>query len=259
MIPALEIRNLNKSFGAIQVAKDISLVLAEGARHALIGPNGAGKTTLVSMISGVVRPDKGSVLLFGHDISADTPAARTKRGLVRTFQVSNLFGKLSVLENVFLAVCENSNSSLDFWTAAGKKRHLIERAEAIIDQLKLTSSAHDRVSEIAYGRQRLVEIAIALALHPRVLLLDEPAAGIPHSETDVLLSAVDSLPKYIAILMIEHDMQIVRRFATEVTVLVRGSVLMSGTPADVMSSDQVKEVYLGQSGAMRFSSEMLHA
>jgi ABC-type branched-subunit amino acid transport system ATPase component len=259
MTAALEIQGLNKSFGAIQVARDITLSLEEGARRALIGPNGAGKTTFVSLLSGVVRPDSGRVLLFGQDITSDSASVRTKKGLVRTFQVSNLFGKLSVLENVFLAVSERSNASFDLWTGAGKKRELIDKAEHLIEQLRLTDNIHDPVSQIAYGRQRLVEIALALALEPRVLLLDEPAAGIPHSETDVLLEAVYSLPTNIAILMIEHDMQVVRRFASEVTVLVGGAVLMTGTPKDVMVSEQVREVYLGHAGANRFSSETLHA
>jgi ABC-type branched-subunit amino acid transport system ATPase component len=259
MTAALEIQALNKSFGAIRVAKDISIVLERGARHALIGPNGAGKTSLVGMLSGVIRPNSGRVLLFGEDITHDSPSRRTRKGLVRTFQVSNLFVKLTVLENIFLAVSEKARASFDFWTSAGKKRALIERAEQVIEQMRLTDNINDRISEVAYGRQRLVEIAIALALEPRVLLLDEPAAGIPHSEVGVLLDAVDRLSDEIAILMIEHDMQIVRRFASSVTVLVAGAVLMTGTPDDVMRSDQVREVYLGQSGAHRFLSDSLHA
>jgi len=259
MFSALEIKNLNKSFGAIQVAKDISVALERGARHALIGPNGAGKTSLVGMLSGVIRPNSGQVLLFGQDITHDSPSVRTRKGLVRTFQVNNLFTRLTVLENVFLAVSEKAGASFDFWTGAGQKRALIERAEQVIEQMKLTSNIHDRVSEIAYGRQRLIEIAIGLALEPQVLLLDEPAAGIPHSEVDVFLDAVYSLPDDIAILMIEHDMQIVRRFASRVTVLVGGAVLLTGTPKDVMMSETVREVYLGNSGADRFSSATLHA
>jgi branched-chain amino acid transport system ATP-binding protein len=259
MTEALEVQNLNKSFGAIQVAKDISITLERGARHALIGPNGAGKTSLVGILSGVITPNSGHILLFGQDITKDSPSLRTRKGLVRTFQVSNLFTNLTVLENVYLAVSEKFRSSFDFWTGAGKKRELIERAEHVIEQMKLTGDVHSRVSEIAYGRQRLVEIAIGLALEPQVLLLDEPAAGIPHSETDVLLDAVYGLPEEIAILMIEHDMQIVRRFASKVTVLVNGAVLITGTPQDVMMSDKVREVYLGHSGASRYSSETLHA
>jgi len=259
MIDALEVQNLNKSFGAIQVARNISIKLEQGARHALIGPNGAGKTSLVGMLSGVIAPNSGRILLYGQDIMKDSPSLRTRNGLVRTFQVSNLFVNLSVLENVYLAVSEQSRSSFDFWTGAGKKRELIARAEQVIEQMQLTGDIHRKVSSIAYGRQRLLEIAIALALQPKVLLLDEPAAGIPHSETDLLLNAVFSLPKDIAILMIEHDMQIVRRFANTVTVLVNGAVLTTGTPQDVMMSAEVREVYLGHTGANRFSSETLHA
>ncbi len=259
MVDALEVQSLSKSFGAIQVARDISIKLEPGARHALIGPNGAGKTSLVGMLSGVITPNSGRILLYGQDIMKDSPSVRTRNGLVRTFQVSNLFVNLTVLENVYLAVNEQLRSSFDFWTGAGKKRELIARAEHVIEQMQLTGDIHKKVSEIAYGRQRLLEIAIALALEPKVLLLDEPAAGIPHSETDLLLNAVYSLPKDIAILMIEHDMQIVRRFANTVTVLVNGAVLTSGTPQDVMMSEQVREVYLGHTGANRFSSKSLHA
>jgi branched-chain amino acid transport system ATP-binding protein len=259
MTAALEVKGITKSYGAIQVARDITIALQAGERHALIGPNGAGKTTLVNILSGTVTPNSGTISLFGHDITKDSSAKRTRKGLVRTFQVSNLFKKLSVLENVFLAVSQKESASFDFWTGAGKRRRLIERAEAVIDQLKLTDSINDRVSEIAYGRQRLVELAIALALEPKVLLLDEPAAGIPHSETDILLDAVEGLPKHIAILMIEHDMQIVRRFASDVTVLVSGAILMRGSPKDVMMSHQVREVYLGRGGADRFASDSLHA
>jgi branched-chain amino acid transport system ATP-binding protein len=169
--------------------------------------------------------------------------------------VSSLFAKLTVLENIFLAASENAGASSDMWHAAGRRRALIERAEGIMERLHLTDRRHHRVSEIPYGVQRLLEIAIALALEPKVLLLDEPAAGIPADEVGVLLDAVDSLPPQIAILMIEHDMHVVRRFATEVHVLVHGRMLMTGPPADVMASPDVRAVYLGDSGRSRFGSE----
>jgi branched-chain amino acid transport system ATP-binding protein len=250
--PALEARHLHKAYGALKVATDVSLLLMPGARHALIGPNGAGKTTLVHILSGVVRPDTGTIAVFGRDVTDEDSARRTKLGLVRTFQVSSLFPRLTVLENVFLAVSEHAGASANLWRPAGRQRHLIERSEAVLEQLRLADDAQRRVSEIAYGRQRLVEIAIALALEPKVLLLDEPAAGIPSGEVGILLDAIESLPKDIAILMIEHDMQMVRRFAAAVSVLVHGKMLMTGTPSEVMASPDVRSVYLGASGQARF-------
>jgi len=254
--PALEATGLRKSFGALTVTDDVTLRLNAGCRTALIGPNGAGKTSLVGLLSGTIRPDAGRISLFGRDIVHEGLAFRVKQGLVRTFQVSSLFAKLTVLENVFLAVSENAGASSDMWQAAGRRRALIERAEGIMERLHLTGRRHHRVSEIPYGVQRLLEIAIALALEPKVLLLDEPAAGIPADEVGVLLDAVDSLPPQIAVLMIEHDMHVVRRFATEVHVLVHGRILMTGPPAEVMASPDVRAVYLGDSGRSRFASEV---
>jgi branched-chain amino acid transport system ATP-binding protein len=252
---ALEATGLQKSFGALKVTDDVGLRLEAGSRTALIGPNGAGKTTLVGLLSGTVRPDAGRIALHGRDVTRDALAFRVKQGLVRTFQVSSLFAKLTVLENIFLAISENEGASRDLWRPAGRRRDLIERAEAIMKRLHLTDSRHRRVTEIPYGVQRLLEIAIALALEPKVLLLDEPAAGIPTDEVGVLLDAVASLPPQIAVLMIEHDMHVVRRFATEVYVLFRGRVLTVGPPAEVMASPEVRAVYLGTSGQSRFAGE----
>jgi branched-chain amino acid transport system ATP-binding protein len=254
-VPALEATGLQKSFGALKVMDDVGLRLEAGSRTALIGPNGAGKTTLVGLLSGTIRADAGRISLHGRDITRDALAFRVKQGLVRTFQVSSLFAKLTVLENIFLAVSENAGASHDFWRPAGRRRDLIERAEGILERLHLADARHRRVSEIAYGEQRLLEIALALALEPKVLLLDEPAAGIPTDEVGVLLDAVAGLPPDIAILMIEHDMHVVRRFATEVYVLVRGRVLTVGPPAEVMTSPEVRAVYLGTSGQSRFAGE----
>ncbi len=258
MTAALETFDLCKTFGALKVVDRVSLRLPQGARHALIGPNGAGKTTLVQLLSGVLRADSGRILLAGADITTSSQQRRVKQGLVRTFQVTNLFRGLSVLENVFLAVSERQGASRQMFAAAGRRRDLIERAEAIIEQLGLAGDRHRRISEIAYGQQRLVEIAVALSLDPKVLLLDEPAAGIPSRETSLLLDAVERLPPDIAILMIEHDMHVVRRFAREVSVLVGGRILMTGLPHEVMSSQEVHSVYLGQAGQKRFTAGVSH-
>lgn len=258
-IPALEAAGLCKRFGALHVTRDVSLSLARGARTALIGPNGAGKTTLVNLLTGVLKPDTGRLQLFGEDLTKASAAQRTRKGLVRTFQISSLYAGLTVFENVFIAVSQCAGRSFDMWRPAGKQTVLLERCETLLEHLRLTEDMHRKVSEIAYGRQRLVEIAIALAMEPKVLLLDEPAAGIPSNELDLLINAIASLPSDIAMLMIEHDMEMVRRFALEVAVLVQGEVLMSGTPQEVMSHAEVQAVYLGTSGTRRFEGRKVAA
>jgi branched-chain amino acid transport system ATP-binding protein len=242
---ALETRGLVKRFGALCVTNDVSIRLPRGARHALIGPNGAGKSTLVGLLSGVIRPDAGKVLIFGEDMTGFKPARRTKLGLVRTFQISSLFAKLTVLENIYLAVSEQRGESFNFWRPAGRRRESLEAVEGLLGEFRLTAHANRPVCELAYGQQRLIEIAIALALKPKVLLLDEPAAGIPSGETRLLMEAIERLSPDIAILMIEHDMELVRRFATDATVLVYGKVLTSGPLSAIMASDEVRKVYLG--------------
>jgi ABC-type branched-subunit amino acid transport system ATPase component len=244
--PALEIRRLNKSFGALAVARDIDLILDRGARHALIGPNGAGKTTLVNLITGVLKPSGGQVLLNGEDITALPQAARARRGIARTFQINQLFRGLTVLENLYLAVAERTRAANRLWRPAGSERAVVEEALAHLDALELADDALKRVRELPYGRQRLVEIAIALAQKPKVLLLDEPAAGVPSSESHLILDVVAALDPDIAILIIEHDMDVVFRFARRISVLVAGAVLTEGTPQEIAADARVRAVYLGQ-------------
>ena len=244
-VPALEISGLRKAYGGLVVTGGVSMTLPRGARHALIGPNGAGKSTLVGLISGVIRPDAGRILLDGEDISRKLPAARTRKGLVRTFQVTSLFPKLTVFENVLLAIQEQSGTSLRLWRPAASYRPQLETARDIAASLGLSADIDRPVMEMSYGQQRLVEIALAMALKPRVLLLDEPAAGIPGTEIHLLMEAIDRLSDEIAILMIEHDMEIVKRFANSVTVLVEGRVLLTAPTARVLESDEVRAVYLG--------------
>jgi ABC-type branched-subunit amino acid transport system ATPase component len=243
---ALAIRDLNKNFGALAVARDIRLELPKGARHALIGPNGAGKTTLVNLITGVLRPSGGSILLDGDDITALPQAARTRRGIARTFQINQLFRGLTVLENVYLAVAERLGAAPRLWRPAGAEREVIDQALAQLEALRLADDALRLVRELPYGRQRLVEIAIALAQHPRVLLLDEPAAGVPSSESHLILDVIGALDPDIAILIIEHDMDVVFRFASRITVLVAGAVLTEGTPHEIRADARVRAVYLGE-------------
>ena len=246
MTAALEIRDLRKSFGALAVTRDVNLVLERGARHALIGPNGAGKTTLVNLITGVLQPSAGHVLLEGQDITRLLQAARTRRGIARTFQINQLFRGLTVLENVYLAVAEREGVCNHLWRPVGAERAVIEEALAHLDALRLADDALKLVRELPYGRLRLVEIAIALALRPKVLLLDEPAAGVPSSESHLILDVIAGLDPDIAILIIEHDMDVVFRVAKYITVLVQGAVLTGGTPAEIVADERVRAVYLGE-------------
>ena len=241
----LETRGLCKSFGALDVARDVNFRLERGARHALIGPNGAGKTTFINLLTGVLLPSRGSVVLEGEDVTALAQAKRVKRGIARTFQINQLFRGLTVLENVCIAVTESLGLGGTMVRPAGRRSDVIEYASRLIEMLKLSGDAGRRIVELPYGRQRLVEIAIALGLNPRVLLLDEPAAGIPSAESHILLDAIATLPKEIAVLIIEHDMDLVFRFADRITVLVSGAILAEGSPAEIAANREVRTVYLG--------------
>jgi len=243
---ALETRGLCKNFGALQVAQDIDFALAAGARHALIGPNGAGKTTFVNLITGALAPTKGQVLLAGEDVTQLSQARRVRRRLARTFQINQLFRGLTVLENVCMSVSERLGASREALRPLGKRSDVIDEALEILRALALDGDARRLLRELPYGRQRLVEIAIALGLKPMVLLLDEPAAGVPTAESRILLDVIDRLPEDIAVLIIEHDMDVVFRFAREITVLVSGRILTQGAPARIAADQRVREVYLGK-------------
>ncbi|MBL8838567.1 MAG: ABC transporter ATP-binding protein [Alphaproteobacteria bacterium] len=243
---ALEVQGLNKNFGALVVANAIDFRLEPGARHALIGPNGAGKTTFVNLLTGRLQPTSGRILLGGDDITALSQEQRVKRGLGRTFQINQLFKGLSVLENVTLAVGERAGVAGDMFRVAGTHRGVVEEAYGLLERLGIADDALKLVREVPYGRQRLVEIALALALNPKVLLLDEPAAGVPQGESKVILDVVAALSPDIAMLIIEHDMDIVFRIAKRITVLVQGAVLIEGTPQEIAADRQVREVYLGE-------------
>jgi ABC-type branched-subunit amino acid transport system ATPase component len=243
---ALDVKGLNRSFGALHVTRDVDLTLERGARHALIGPNGAGKTTLVNLITGVLKPSAGQVLLNGEDITAWTQARRARRGLARTFQINQLFRGLTVLENLCMTIGERDGNCNNMWRSAGARRAVIDEALDHLAALRMVDDALKLVRELPYGRQRLVEIAMALAQRPRVLLLDEPAAGVPSSETHLILDVVAGLDPDIAVLIIEHDMDVVFRFAKEITVLVQGAVFTKGSPEDIRTNEKVREVYLGE-------------
>jgi branched-chain amino acid transport system ATP-binding protein len=244
--PVLETRGLTKSFGALAVANMIDFRLERGARHALIGPNGAGKTSFVELVTGGLPPNAGHILVEGAEITRLPQAARVKRGLVRTFQITALFRGLNILENVTLAICERQGVGGRLFRPAGRYRAAIEEAFALVERLGLADEALRPVNTLAYGRQRLVEIAVALALTPKVLLLDEPAAGVPSGESGTIIEVIESLPPDIALLIIEHDMDLVFRLAQRITVMVQGSILVEGPPEAIAADPEVRRVYLGE-------------
>ena len=246
MTLALETQGLCLSFGALRVAVDINFKLEKGARHALIGPNGAGKTTFVNLLTGRLKPSAGEVLMDGDVVTHFSQADRVIKGLGRTFQINTLFNKMTVLDNVALGISEKDHTSQSFWQPAIRNKKLIEESYSFLELLGIKNDASLVVKDLPYGKQRLVEIAVALGLKPKVLLLDEPAAGVPSMETDTILQALDSLPKDMAIMIIEHDMDLVFKFANQITVLVQGEVLCQGSPSEVANDKRVHQVYLGE-------------
>jgi branched-chain amino acid transport system ATP-binding protein len=242
---ALSTRGLDKRFGSLRVAEDIEITLPRGARHALIGPNGAGKTTLINLITGMLRPDAGQIVLGDEDITTLAADQRVKRGLVRTFQINTLFPHLTALEAVTLAVCERRGVAGQWWQRLGQHRDAVDEAHAILTSLRLGNDSHQITRALAYGKQRLLEIALALATQPRVLLLDEPAAGVPKEESAELFAVIGGLSDEIAVLFIEHDMNVVFRFASRIIVMVGGRILLEGSPDEIKADPRVREVYLG--------------
>jgi len=248
MTAALSTHSLDKRFGSLVVARDIAFELPQGARYALIGPNGAGKTTLINLMTGMLRPDAGAILLGDEDITALAPDKRVTRGLVRTFQINTLFPNLSALEAVTLAVCEREGIARSFWQRVANYPDALDEAHGILSSLRLGSDCYRPTRELPYGRQRLLEIALALATRPKVLLLDEPAAGVPRDESGELFEVISNLSRDITVLFIEHDMNFVFRFASRIIVMVGGRILLEGTPDEVSTDPRVREVYLGKSG-----------
>jgi branched-chain amino acid transport system ATP-binding protein len=245
-MPALSVRGLSKSFGALVVAQGIDLDLMPGARVALIGPNGAGKTTFVNLLTGFLAADGGTIAVAGENVTGLPPEERVKRGLVRTHQISTLLVDNTARDNVAIAIAEREGFAWRLLRFGKEWRRCRNEAQQRLDEVEIGVIAERSVSQLPYGEQRLLEIAIALALRPRVLLLDEPAAGVPSYETEIIHQALDRLPADIAILIIEHDMDVVFRFAHEIVVMVQGRVQMRGTPEAVSADPGVRAVYLGK-------------
>ena len=250
----LQARNVSLAFGGLQVTRDVSFQLNAGDRVALIGPNGAGKTTLVNLITGDLKPGAGHFLMGDEDITALSIPQRVQRGLVRTFQTTRLFQNLTVADNVALAIMQRKGISRRFFSSSIELPDVRAEWCEILGHLGLDRLAYRKVVELAYGQQRLIELAIGLALHPKVLLLDEPAAGVPHDEAPKILEAINALPKDIAVLMIEHDMDLVFKFASRVLVLAAGRLIFEGSPADVTADHEVRRAYLGSYADARRST-----
>ena len=246
MTLALETQGLVKQFGGLKVTRDLSLKVAQGARHALIGPNGAGKTTVINLLTGVLRPDGGRILLEGSDITGLPVHVRVLRGLSRTFQINQLYPELTPIETLGLAVSERLGRGGDWGRGVGTRDDVNAEIAENLDRFHLTDVMNEATATLPYGKQRLLEIAVAIATRPRVLLLDEPAAGVPESERHDILAAVASLPRDVTVLLIEHDMDLVFSFADRISVLVNGAMLVEGTPDEVARDPQVKAVYLGE-------------
>jgi branched-chain amino acid transport system ATP-binding protein len=246
MQAVLETRGLTKRFGGITAASDVSLSVAKGARHALIGPNGAGKTTVINLLTGVLQPTSGEILLDGGEISRLEPHQRVRRGIARTFQINQLFADLTPIEAIGLAVSERMGGGTQWWRLVGRNADIVDEVATLIEQFRLSDVMYDRTGILPYGKQRLLEIALAIACRPRVLLLDEPAAGVPDAERQEILTAVAALPKDVTVLLIEHDMDLVFSFADRISVLVNGALLVEDTPDKVARDPRVKAVYLGE-------------
>lgn len=245
MSEVLRVENLSKAFGGVTVAADLSFALSRGERVALIGPNGAGKTTFVNLVSGALAPSAGRIFLYGEDVTREPDVRRARRGLVRSFQISRLFHEMTPREHVTLAVLQRERRTGNLFRAAGRVGTAAAETDALLEQLGIAEIGARPVREIAYGQQRLVEIALALALRPKVLLLDEPAAGVPRADAARIFQAIDRLPSDLAVLLVEHDMDLVFRFAQRIVVLAGGRIICDGAPAAVAADPAVRTAYLG--------------
>jgi len=245
MSPMLQTTELEKRFGGLIATRALSLRVERGARHALIGPNGAGKTTVINLLSGVLTPSNGRIVFDGEDITARRAHQRVRLGIARSFQINQLFAELTPIETLGLAVTERLGVGAQFWSRLGKKAVATEIAE-LVERFHLTDVIDTRTATLPYGKQRLLELALAIACRPRLLLLDEPAAGVPDSERAELLAAIKALPADVTVLLIEHDMDLVFGFADRISVLVNGALFVEGTPEEVARDPRVKAVYLGE-------------
>lgn len=246
MTAALRTRGLVKMFGGLTATNDVALTLERGARHALIGPNGAGKTTLINLLTGVLTPSSGSIELDGDDITRLAPHRRARRGLVRTFQINQLWDRLTPVASLALAVSAQLGIASSWWRPLGQAAGVAARCDELLQRFRIDDVADRPIASLAYGKQRLLELALAIAASPRVLLLDEPVAGVPEGERQEIFETISALPADVSILLIEHDMDLVFNFARRVTVLVNGAVFAEGDVQTIAADPRVRAVYLGE-------------
>jgi len=246
MTAVLETRGLLKRFGGVTPTNNVSIQVEKGARRALIGPNGAGKTTLINLLTGVLDPTAGTIWLDGKDITSLSQHQRVRRGIVRTFQINQLFSELTPLQSLALTVSTQLGISAQWWQRLGADRRVAPMCETLLKQFHLDDVSEQKVLHLPYGKRRLLEIATALACRPRVLLLDEPVAGVPEGDRQEIFDIINELPADVSVLLIEHDMDLVFNFAKSVTVLVNGSVFAQGDVQSISNDPRVKSVYLGE-------------
>jgi ABC-type branched-subunit amino acid transport system ATPase component len=246
MTLALETRGLKKNFGGFIATNDVSLQVKQGARHALIGPNGAGKTTIINLLTGVLAPSAGNIFLNGEDVTALPAHSRVGRGLSRTFQINQLFGDFTPLDSVMLAIAEREGRGGRAFSALSSQQDLAREAAGLLERFGLADVMDAATTLLPYGKQRLLEIALAIATRPRVLLLDEPAAGVPEEERHEVLAIVRDLPSDVTVVLIEHDMDLVFSFADRISVLAQGALFAEGTVAEISQDPNVKAIYLGE-------------
>ena len=247
--PLLEVRRFYKHFGGVVATDHLDLAVGAGGIHALIGPNGAGKTTLIAQICGEIEPDAGQVLFAGRDITALPSHERVALGLGRSFQITRVFRSLTVLDNIALAVQARSGSSMRFWRPVALERELRHEADAILAGLDMTAAAGNAAASLPHADQRRLEVALALACRPRLLLLDEPLAGMGAEEAQAMIERISRLKQHTTILLVEHDMDAVFRLADVISVLVGGCVIASGAPQAIRDDAEVRRAYLGEEEA----------
>lgn len=247
--PVLVLENLNKSFGAVHVTQNVNLAIAEGERHALIGPNGAGKSTLFHLCSGNLPPTSGRILLEGREISGLRPEEVNRRGLARSFQITNVFPKLSVYENLRLAVMRRYGIQMTFWRSVAGYRNVARDVDELLEKVRLTGRKNVAAGDMSYSEQRSLEIGMTLASDPKVILLDEPMAGMSHEETEYTTGLIREITQDRTLMIVEHDMNVVFKLADRITVLVYGEIIATGTPQEIRENAKVKQAYLGEEAA----------